>query len=69
MFMSILHPMKLKNLVNIQLMRTFYDIQFEGNRNGLFFMQGMVFVHSLYFMDSLLLLIAAVSINNYYFLL
>ena len=31
-------------------------------------MQGMFSVHSLYFMDELLLLIAAVSINSYYFL-
>ena len=60
--------MNIKNLVNNQLMRTFHDIQFEGNRKGLFFIQGIFSVHSVHSMDKLLLLIGAVS-NNYYFLL
>ena len=50
-------------------MRTHHHIQFEGNSKRLFFMQGMFSVHSLYFMDKLLLLIAAVSINSYYLLM
>ena len=58
--------MNIKKLVKIQLMHTFHHIQFEGNSKWLFFMQGMFSVHSLYFMDKLLLLIAAVSINSYY---
>ena len=60
--------MNIKNLVKIQLMRSFHNIQFEGNSKPLFFMKGMFSVHSLYFMDKLLLLIAAVSINSYYLL-
>ena len=56
-----------KNSVN-ELMRTFHHIQFERNSKRLFFMQGMFSVHSLYFMDKLLLLIPAVSINSYYLL-
>ena len=49
-------------------MRTFHNIKFEGKSKRLFFMQGMFSVHSLYFLDKLLLLIAAVSINSYYLL-
>ena len=67
--MSILHPMNIKNLVNIQLMRTFHHIQFEANRKRLLLMQGIFSVHCFHCMEKLLLLIAAVSINNYYFLL
>ena len=51
-----------KYSVNIELMRTCHDIDFEGNIKQLFLMPGMFSVHSLYFMDKLLLLIAAVSI-------
>ena len=60
--------MNIKNFVKIQLIRTFHNIQFEGHSKRLFFMQGMFSVHSLYFMDKLLLLIPAVSINSYYLL-
>ena len=67
-YWNILHPMNIKKLVKIQLMRTFHHIQFEHNSKWLFFMQGMFSVHSLYFMDKLLLLIPAVSINSYYLL-
>ena len=47
-----------------ELMRTCHPIHFEGNSKRLFFIQGMVSVHSLYFMGKLLLLIAAFSINS-----
>ena len=66
--LKIIQPINIKKLVNIQLMCTFHNIQFEGHSKRLFFMQGMFLVHSLYFMDKLLLLIAAVSINSYYLL-
>ena len=49
-------------------MCTFNHIQFEGKSKRLFLMEGMFSVDSLYFMDKLLLLIAAVSINTYYLL-
>ena len=49
-------------------MRTFHHIQFEGNSKQLFLMQGMFSVHSLYFDNEVLLLIAAVCINIYYLL-
>ena len=49
-------------------MRTLNNIHFEGKSKGLLFMGRMFSVHSLYFMDKLLLLIAAVSINSYYLL-
>ena len=64
--LRILHPMNIKNLVKIQLMRTFDHIQFEGKSKRLFLIQRMFSVYSLYFLDKLLLLIAAVSINSYY---
>ena len=60
--------MNIKNFVKIQLMCTFHKIKFEGHSKRLFFMQGMFSVHSVYFMDKLLLLIPAVSINCYYLL-
>ena len=60
--------MNIKKLVNIQLMRTFHHIQFQRNSKWLFLMQGMFSVNSLYFMDKLLLLIAAVSSNSHYLL-
>ena len=66
--LNIMSPMNIKKLVNIQLMRTFHHIQFERNSKRLFLMQGMFSVHCLYFMDKLLLLIGAVSINSYYLL-
>ena len=50
------------------MIRTFHHIQFEANSKRLFFMQGMFSIHCVYFMDKLLLLIAAVSINSYYLL-
>ena len=68
-YSNILHPMNIKNLVKIKLMRSFHNIQFEGKRKGLFLMQGMFSVHSVYFMDKLVPLIAAVCINSYYLLL
>ena len=49
-------------------MRTFHHIQFEGKSKPLFFMPKKFSVKSLYFMDELLLLIAAVTINSYYLL-
>ena len=64
----ILHPINIKNFVKIPLIRTIHNIKFEGHSKRLFFMQGMFSVHSLYFMDKLLLLIPAVSINSYYIL-
>ena len=66
--LRILHPMNIKNFVKIQLIRTFHNIKFEGHIKQLFFIPGMFSVHSLYFMDKLLLLIAPVSINSYYLL-
>ena len=66
--LNIMPPMNIKKSVNIQLMRTFQHIQFEGKSKRLLFMRGMFSVYSLYFMDNLLLLIAAVSINSYYLL-
>ena len=51
-----------------ELMRTLNHIQFEGKSKRLFLMEGMFSVDSLYFMDQLLLLIPAVSINSYYLL-
>ena len=49
-------------------MRTLNHIQFEGKSKRLFLMEGMFSVNSLYFIDKVLLLIAAVSINSYYLL-
>ena len=49
-------------------MRTFRHVEFEANSKWLSLIQGMFSVNSLYFMDKLLLLIAAVSINSYYLL-
>ena len=49
-------------------MRTFHHIQFEGKSKRFFFMPKKFLVKSLYFMDELLLLIAAISINSYYLL-
>ena len=66
--LNIMHSRNIKNSVNIQLMCTFHNIKFEGHSKRLFFMQGMFSVHSLYFMDKLLLLIPPVSINSYYLL-
>ena len=63
-----MYPMNIKNFVKIQLIRTFHDIQFQRNSKRLFLMQGMFSFHSLFFMDQLLLLIPAVSINSYYLL-
>ena len=51
-----------------ELMRTFDHIKFEGKSKLLFCMAKKFSVKSLYFMDELLLLIAAVSINSYYLL-
>ena len=50
-----------------ELIRTFHHIQFEGNSKRLFLVQGMFSVHSVYF-DEVLLLIVAVCINSYYLL-
>ena len=66
--LRILHTMNIKNLVKIQLMRTFHHSKFEGNSKRLFLIQAMFLVHCLYFKDKVLLLIAAVSINSYYLL-
>ena len=49
-------------------MRTFDHIQFEGKSKRLFFMPASFSVHSLYFMDKLLLLIVAVGTNSPYLL-
>ena len=49
-------------------MRTFHHIQFKGKSKWLFLLQGMFSVHSVYFDDEVLLLIVAVCINSYYFL-
>ena len=51
-----------------ELMRTLNHIQFEGKGKRLFLIQVKFSVNSLYFMDKLLLLIPAVSINSYYLL-
>ena len=50
------------------LIHTFHHIQFGRNSKGVLFIQGMFLLHSLYFIDKLLLLIADVSINIYYLL-
>ena len=49
-------------------MRTFNHIQIEGKSKRMFCMAGMFSVNSLFFMEKLLMLIVAVSINSYYLL-
>ena len=49
-------------------MPTFHYIQFLGKSKRLSLIQGKFSVNSLYFMDKMLLLIPAVSINSYYLL-
>ena len=66
--LDILHPMNIKKLVIIQLMRTFHHIQFEGNSKRLFLMQGLFSVKFVYFKEEVLFFNVAVSINSYYLL-
>ena len=49
-------------------MRTFNHIQIEGKSKRMFCMPGMFSVNSLFFMEKLLMLIVAFSINSYYLL-
>ena len=49
-------------------MRTFNHIHLEGNSKRIFCMPGMFSVNSLFFMEKLLMLIVAVSINSHYLL-
>ena len=60
--------MNIKKLVIIQLMRTFHNIQFEGNSKQLVLMQGLFSVNFVYFKEEVLFFNLAVSINSYYLL-